>query len=352
MSIYKSDIDAAKNNWDTFWNGTNKRPMLSAVLPRKGKTPVEKPPYAAGHDGNFAPVLDQICGWVETHEFLGEAIPFHYLEFAADHFSILLGADLVFPGEGGGWPLHFVNSWEKTELSFKRHGKWWRRTVDFAEAIKKRFGDDIMIASPTFVANLDALVAVRGANDVLLDMMDQPALIRRALDQVLKSYKEILAEYEILFEYKRLGSITRHGIYSKGRINVPQCDLSCMLSGEMFREFVLPYLKAEMECYDAVEYHLDGPDAIRHLEDLCSIDKLGVIQWVSGAGNEKKDWTWLHDKIDALGKGQILWANPELAVSYAKKYKSRKLFFLLSVKSRQEFDDCTGLLEETWSMKT
>ena len=87
MNIYKPDIDAAKQRWGTFWNGTNKRPMLSAILPKDGVKPIEKPPYAVGHDGNFAPVLDQLEGWAETHEFLGEAIPYFYLEFAPDHFS-------------------------------------------------------------------------------------------------------------------------------------------------------------------------------------------------------------------------------------------------------------------------
>jgi len=349
MSIYKTDIADARQRWDSFWNGTNTRPMLSSIIPKTGVKPIEKPPYASGHDGNFAPVLDQLEGWAETHDFLGEAIPFFYLEFAADHFSSLLGADLVFPGDGGGWPVHFVNDWESANLSFKREGKWWQMTVAFADAIKNRFGDNIMIASPTLVANMDALVAVRGANDLLLDTMEQPEAIYRALNQVQNSYKEILDALEDLLEYKRLGSINRHGMYSRGRINVPQCDVSCMLSGEMFRDFVLPSLKAEMECLDAVEYHLDGQDSIRHLEDLCGIEKLDVIQWVSGAGNENADWTWLYDKIDFLGKGQILGSDKNSAINWALKYKSRKLFFLLGVQSKQEFDDCAGSLEQIWS---
>ena len=41
-----------------------------------------------------------------------------------------------------------------------------------------------------------------------------------------------------------------------------------------------------------------------------------------------------------------------ISFSYIRKYKSKKLFFLLSVQSEQEFDDYAGLLEETWSMKT
>jgi len=348
MSNYKPDMEATKSRWDDFWHGRNTRPMLCATVRRPGVKEVAKPPYAAGYDGNFAPVMDQLAGWAESHEFLGEAIPFFYLEFAANHFSTFLGADLTFIDEGGGWPVQFVKDWQATELSFQRQGKWWRRTVEFAQAIKQRFGDNLMIASPTLVANMDALASVRGENDLLLDMVDSPELIQRALKQVLQAHGEILDTLADLLEYKRLGSINRHGLYCRGRINVPQCDFSCMLSGEMFREFVLPSLKVEMSRFDQVEYHLDGPDATRHVEDLCGIDKLDVIQWVAGAGNDQKDWTWLYDKIARLGKGHFCWSDAAGALRMAKKYRPRKLVYLLGVGSKAEFDECAGRLAELW----
>ena len=351
-SQYKHDFAAAQNRWDEFWKGNNSRPILCAILPRKGMKQVPKPAYASGHDGNFAPVLDQLTGWAETHEFLGEAMPFYYLEFAADHFSTLLGADLQFPGEGGGWPLHFVEDWAQTKLAFQRQGKWWRRTVDFAQAIKDRFGDHLLIASPTLVANIDALVAVRGADNVLMDMLDNPEAVQRALQQVLEAHQEILEELSALLDYPRRGSINRHGLYSRGRINVPQCDTSCMLSQELFRQFVLPSLRTEMQRLDAVEYHLDGENALRHLEDLCAIPELSVMQWVAGAGNENRDWTWLFDKIDALGKGQLLWSDFAGSQRIVKKYRSKKLVLQLMVQSQQEFDDLAGRLEQIWREKT
>jgi 5-methyltetrahydrofolate--homocysteine methyltransferase len=352
MGVYKPDLDAAKGRWDDFWRGRAARPMLLAVVPRPGVKPVEKPAYAAGHDGNFAPVIAQLAGWAETHEFLGEAIPFHYLEFSADHFSTLLGADLTFPGDGGGWPVPFVEDWARTTLAFQRQSAWWRRTVDFAAALRARFGDSLMIASPTLAANLDALAAVRGTDTLLMDLVDQPELVQRALDQVGAAHGEILGALAELLDYPRLGSINRHGLYVRGRINVPQCDFSCMVSGDMFRRFVLPSLRAEMDRFDAVEYHLDGPDALRHLEDLCGIAKLQVVQWVPGAGNDNRDWGWLHDKIDALGKGQLFWAwRPQLAAELTRRYRSRHLVIILTVENRQQFDDCAGALEEIWRQK-
>ena len=84
---FKADFAAARRRWDEFWSGRNGRPLLAAVLPKPGVTPVAAPDYAAGARGDFGPVIEQVLEWAATHEFLGEAIPFYYLEFAADHFA-------------------------------------------------------------------------------------------------------------------------------------------------------------------------------------------------------------------------------------------------------------------------
>jgi hypothetical protein len=57
----------------------------------------------------------------------------------------------------------------------------------------------------------------------------------------------------------------------------------------MFRESVFPYQVQALEDMDAADYHLDGPDAIRHLETICRHgEKLKTIQWVCGAGNQRR----------------------------------------------------------------
>jgi hypothetical protein len=79
-----------------------------------------------------------------------------------------------------------------------------------------------------------------------------------------------------------------------------------MISAEMFRAFGIPSLRNECAGLDAAEYHLDGPDAIRHLEAVCEIDKIKVIQWQPGAGEAaRRDWSELYARIDRLGKGHL-----------------------------------------------
>jgi len=67
---------------------------------------------------------------------------------------------------------------------------------------------------------------------------------------------------------------------------------------------------------------------VKHLEALCEIEELDIVQWVAGDGApSRQDWTWLYDKIDALGKGQIRGGSPEAVTRLWEQYASRKLFF-------------------------
>lgn len=57
-----------------------------------------------------------------------------------------------------------------------------------------------------------------------------------------------------------------------------------MISTQMYEELVVGELLEELDFLDASIYHLDGPDALKHLDRLLAIDKLKGIQWVYGAG--------------------------------------------------------------------
>ncbi len=75
----------------------------------------------------------------------------------------------------------------------------------------------------------------------------------------------------------------------------------------MFRRFVLPALEEEAQFLDRSCFHLDGPDALNHLDDLLAIKSLDAIQWVSGAGNKPQiEWPEVLHKIQKAGKIIIL----------------------------------------------
>jgi 5-methyltetrahydrofolate--homocysteine methyltransferase len=139
-------------------------------------------------------------------------------------------------------------------------------------------------------------------------------------------------------------------MYSTGVINVPQCDFSCMISPEYFEEFAVQSLNHEFSFMNGGEYHLDGPDAIKHLERLVQIPGLDIIQWVPGAGAaSEKDWTELYKRILSLGKGLILGCRIDQAEDLVKKYHSKNLFIQISgIKSGMEAEDFLYRMEKLW----
>jgi hypothetical protein len=332
----------AKKQWQAFWEGSNTRPVICAAFPKPGVEPVAPPPYTAGADGNFDPVITQALKWAASLDFLGEAIPFFNLEFGVDHFSALLGGELSFdPGSPNmSWSVPVVDDWDDFEIKFCRDSFWWERTVAFAKALRARMDGRMLIAAPSFVANLDCLAALRGTENLLMDLAVTPEKVVRALDRVCCAYRDIVEAFDELLDFSRYGSINRHGLYSKGRINVLQCDISCMISPEMFREFVIPCLKREAACLDAIEYHLDGEEAIKHLEAICELPQIDVMQWVCGAGAPmKKDWTELYKRFDWYGKGQIVNATPDEICRLWNEYDSKKLCLGGEFASRQEAEE-------------
>ena len=63
---------------------------------------------------------------------------------------------------------------------------------------------------------------------------------------------------------------------------------------------------------DTCIFHLDGPDAARHLDALLEIEEIDAIQWVPGDGKPPaRAWLPMLSKVQRAGKGLWVSAPPE-----------------------------------------
>lgn len=344
----KPDFERAGRFWESFWRGENHRPAIRAILPRPDIAPQPPPAYLACFDGDVRRIADQALAWAETRLFCADAIPFYYLEYGPDTFAAFLGAELrLAKDRTTSWSIPCIEDWDRAEIRFRPEGHWWQRTAEAAGILFERCAGKLLICPPTLVANLDVLAALRGPQRLMFDLAVVPEKVQRALAQVNIAHAQIMTECARLFRFDELGSINIEGAYIAGRQSRPQCDASCMISPVMFRELVAPCLESEANDADAFVYHLDGPGAIKHLETLCRIDKLDIIAWVCGAADQEKDWSFLYDRIDRLGKGQWRYLTDRQIVKDAwRRYRSAKLAFTISAESASEVEDFLGELEQ------
>ncbi len=289
---YKQDFQLAANNLKKFWLGNLGKPALRIVAPKDEKRPVMYPKSYFYIDKNVDELLDAVEEYFENNHFLGEAIPAYRISFTPDNFSAFLGAEIKWNDNSRDttWIVPFVDSWDDTEIKFKANSFWWQKAVNFMSAFRKRFDGRAILIPPHIQGGLDCLSAIRGVNELLLDIIDNPEKVKCALKQVSIAVKQVRQAFKEILD-PNIGYVNRHLMYSEQMTDVPQCDFSCMISPEMFGDFQMPVLEKELEDLGPVDYNLDGPGAIQHLEKICTLDKIKVIQWQPGVGEAAdKDW--------------------------------------------------------------
>ena len=131
-----------------------------------------------------------------------------------------------------------------------------------------------------------------------------------------------------------------------------------MISPEQFRRFVVPSLTKQTRMLDHSIYHLDGPDAVRHVPALMEIDSLDALQWTCGAGQPdgaNPKWYGIYDQVAAAKKGMWVqiadgdfdqWLRS--ADRFVERYGTRSVYFLFPGMSMAEADKLMNYAYSHW----
>jgi hypothetical protein len=179
---------------------------------------------------------------------------------------------------------------------------------------------------------------LRGGQKLLFDLIDTPDLVREAMNQIRKLYRKIYDEFYVYGNKENLGTTCGLPLYSSGKYNRIQSDFICLLGPDMFREFVLPAIVEEAQFLDHNCFHLDGADALKHIDDILAIEEIDSIQWVPGAGKKTQfQWPEVLHKIQNAGKSiHIFDSSIEEIKIYHKEYKPELIVYEVKASSRVE----------------
>jgi hypothetical protein len=198
-----------------------------------------------------------------------------------------------------------------------------------------------LIALPDLHSNMDCLSAIRGPQQLCMDLLDCPDEVMRALRQVRSFYPRVCETLLSIGDMEWRGTTSWIDAYCEGRYNTIQCDFLAMLSPRLARRFVIPALEEEADFWDHTVFHYDGPAALTHLDDILSIPGIDVIQWVPGDGQPRTiEWMDLLHKIQAAGKGLWLydWTPAEIKGRF-KELRPERLWFSVQAGSEQEANE-------------
>ena len=351
--IPDENFELSMKRYDAFFNGeVYDRPPVSLTFWKEINAPKPEDKIYATHKDRWMDVehrAKHAAYQIESTEFYADALPTYFPNLGPEIFSAICGCDYYF-GPETTWTEPNIIDWEKDmdKAVVSRSNEYFIALDGFIRELLKYSKDRFAVGFTDFHAGADHLAALRDPEMLCTDLYDYPEFVRTKLKS---SYEEYYKLYEYFYNMTTLEGEPTTGwinLVVNGRFNVMQNDFSCMISPKMFEEFFLEGLIGECEKLDRTIYHLDGPDAIKHLDMLLEIKKLNAVQWVCGAGNEGfARWTDVYKKIQKARKGIHLHINAKELDDVFANLKPDGVWFAYidGIRNKEEADKITDRIK-------
>jgi hypothetical protein len=309
---HRFHLPLAAARFAAWWRGgCHDRPPVTLG----GSTQVHLPPSShASLEDRWLDVSYQVeCALtrLEATPALGDSVPAWMPNVGPDLVATLYGAQLEF-GESTSWCQHTIHEpadWHRfLQQSPDFTNRYWQVIDAMTDAAAARFAGRFYVAMPDLHGNFDILSGLRGPEDLCLDLVDEPELVRRAAAHASRGYVQAWRRCHQRLLALGQPSTTWCSYLHDGPAYVPSCDFWCLVSADVAREFIRPGIVSEMAALERSIFHLDGVQALHHLDLVLGLPGLNAVQWVYGAGHgPARNWIDIYRRCLSAGKAvQVL----------------------------------------------
>ena len=278
--------------------------------------------------------LDSIC-------FAGEAFPHYDTHLGPGNLATFLGAEPEFALDTVWYHPCISDPDTHPPLRFDPDNPWFLRQKAILEEGVRVSQGRYPVTIPDLVEGLDILSALRAPQSLLLDLIERPGYVQERLAEINQVYFQVFEQlYEIVRGAWGGNVFSAFHIWGPGKTAKVQCDVAAMISPRMFREFAVPALTGQCAWLDYSMYHLDGTQAIPHLDALLEIKELDAIEWtpqVSLPQGGDPLWYELYRRILAAGKSvQAISVRPQEVIPLLEAVGPQGMFVCVSASSEAE----------------
>lgn len=302
--------DSIKLSGQKFWDKSLGRPLIHVCLEERNllqQLPCKQESELKmlfSEDSSYSHIFDQWDYKLSNMEFMGDGFPFVRPLFASSAMAIYMGCNYIVSDETIWFEPERNRNLSDIEIRYDPDNFWLTRTRDIYKKAGQQWDGKVQTVMTNLGGVYDILAMIIPAEDIVYAMYDQPEQIKRIIWQIHKAWWQYYDDLSAVIMPQSIG-------YMDFWLPIPcgspsfllQCDFCSLLSPELFDEFVKPELTASCDKMGGALFHLDGPDAVKHLDSLLDIENLKVIQWVPGDGQKDvTQWPELYRKVHDAGK--------------------------------------------------
>ena len=339
---FKPDFELTARRFEAWWQSDiiDRPPVTLTVKPQRPyRGPVSRHATLRERWLDVGFIVDSSIATMETTTYLGDSLPVFCPNIGPEITATLYGCELEF-GETTSWSspvIHNPDDWNRIASAQPDFSNtYWQACEAMTKLAIERCAGRYLVGLTDLHGAYDILAALREPIVLCTDLLDCPELVDRAARNVARGFAAAFARNWSLIKAAGMGSTCWAPCYHAGPAYVPSCDFWCMVSPAMARDLIYPTIVTEMAGLERSIFHLDGEQALAHLDLMLSLPGLNALQWVYGAGHgPAARWLDVYRQARAAGKSlQVIAADANDALTVLRALGPAGLWFTVD----QPFD--------------
>jgi hypothetical protein len=244
---------------------------------------------------------------------VSDTLPQIRVDFGAVLLSGLLGGHREI-GADTGWTHAFINEdWSNApDWTIADDNPYWNLLLELVDRAAEDAPGRYLVCTPDLGGSADVLLTLRGSEQLCLDVVIQPEHIQAAVDAIYESWRRAFVELHQRTVNRGVGLVHWLGLWSDQPYMIPACDFNALIGPEHFESLLLPDIARQAATAGRAVFHLDGPDAARHIDALLEVPEIQAIQFTPGAGTPSVlAWVEMFRKIQNKGRSVLAICPPD-----------------------------------------
>lgn len=245
---------------------------------------------------------------MEQLQLVGDALPNVRVDFGPVLLGSLVGGRRQV-GANTSWTHAFIDdAWSNApDWTIANDNDDWQRLLQLLELTARDAVGRYFVCMPDLGGSADALLNLRGSENLCLDTVTQPDRIRTALDGLYPTWHQAFSALYDGVLPAGAGLIHWLQLWSDQPYVVPACDFNALIGPRQFEALCLPDIARQTDAVPRSIFHLDGPDAARHIDALLTVESLDAVQFTPGAGTPSTlPWLDMFQRIQASGRSVLI----------------------------------------------
>jgi hypothetical protein len=292
--------------------------------------------------------VDLFLKSIEGRRFHGETFPVYFPNLGPDVYAAFYGAELEF-GQVTSYSIPFVGQWDDADqLILDVENEYFKKIEDLTMHALERCEGKFLVGYTDLHPGLDCVAAWRDPLQLCYDLYDYPDQVQRLADLAIADFEFIYNHFDTLLKKHGQLSVSWMGIPSYGRMHIPSCDFSALISERFFEDFGLPILQSETKSMSHNIFHVDGSGVAKHLDVILSVPEVHALQWVQGVGDNYPimQWVPLIKDMQARGMPVIVDLSIDDLNDFIAVMDPEGLFLWVAIEDEQEELDIINRLKK------